>query len=234
MVSVNDSCCSFSLVRKLKRGDTREDSYRFMSYQNKKNADGSTVVYERWISPNAYENECKKRLEYAKKKYYEKRNDPEYINKKREYWQRPEVQKRKKQYNQNRVNTPEKKERRKAYCKQLLQQRMKDPVVKLKVKIRSTISKKFARKGFKKNNKAESILGCSFSFFKSYIEARFKNGMTWENYGEWHFDHIIPLATANTEKEVIELNKYSNFQPLWKIENILKRDKLPQEQLNLI
>ena len=234
MIFVGDSYCTSTLDRKRKRGDTREDGYRFMSYQKRKNADGSPVIYERWISQKAYENDCKKRLEYAKKKYYEKRNDPEYINKKRKYWQRPEVQERKKQYNQNRVNTPEKKERRKAYCKQLLQQRMKDPVVKLKAKIRSLISKKFTKKGFKKNNKAEIILGCSFSFFKSYIEAKFQNGMTWQNYGEWHFDHIMPLATARTEKEVMQLNKYTNFQPLWAIENILKRDKLPNQQLNLI
>lgn len=229
MVSLNDNSAAISSCRNLKRGDTRDDGYRFMSYQKRKNIDGSIAVYERWASPQVYENECKKRLEYATKKYYEKRNDPEYINKRKEYWQRPEVQKRKKQYNQNRINTPEKKARRKAYCKQLLQERMKNPVVKLKAKIRSLISKKFRRKGFKKNNKAEKILGCSFSFFKSYIESRFKDGMTWENYGEWHFDHIIPLATANTEKDVMELNRYTNFQPLWKSENMLKRDNVPQQ-----
>ena len=234
MVSVNDSCCSSSVVRTLKRGDTREDGYRFMSFQKRKNKDGSPVIYEKWVSPQVYENEGKKRLEYAKKKYYEKRNNPEYVKQKKDYWKLPEVQARKKQYNQNRVNTPEKKERRKAYCKQLLQQRMKDPVVKLKAKIRSLISKKFTKKGFKKNNKAEIILGCSFLFFKSYIEAKFQNGMTWKNYGEWHFDHIMPLATANTEKEVMQLNNYTNFQPLWGIENILKRDKLPNQQLLLI
>jgi hypothetical protein len=44
----------------------------------------------------------------------------------------------------------------------------------------------------------------------------------------------MPLATANTEKEVMQLNNYTNFQPLWGIENILKRDKLPNQQLLLI
>ncbi len=234
MVSVNDNCCSSSVVRKRKRGDTREDGYRFMSYQKRKNKHGSFVTYERWVSLESYQNDYKKRLDHASKKYNEQKNDSEYLRKKKEYWKRPEVQERKKQYNQNRVNTPEKKERRKAYCKQLLQQRMKDPVVKLKVQIRSLISKKFTKKGFKKNNKAEIILGCSFLFFKSYIEAKFQNGMTWKNYGEWHFDHIMPLATANTEKEVMQLNNYTNFQPLWGIENILKRDKLPNQQLLLI
>lgn len=38
--------------------------------------------------------------------------------------------------------------------------------------------------------------------------------MSFENYGKWHLDHIIPLSTAKTEKEVIILNHYTNFQPL--------------------
>jgi hypothetical protein len=234
MVSLNDSCCLSSLGRKLKRGDTREDGYRFMSYQNKKNVNGLPVVYEKWLSPEAYENDCRKRLEYAKEQYYKKRNNPEYVKQKKDYWNRPEVQARKKQYNDNRVNTPDKRKRRNEYCRKLAKQRKQNPVVKLKTSIRSLISKKFTRKGFKKNNKAEIILGCSFSFFKSYIEARFQDGMTWDNYGEWHFDHIIPLAIARTEKKVMQLNHYTNFRPMRASDNMKKSNKMPSEQLALI
>ena len=50
--------------------------------------------------------------------------------------------------------------------------------------------------------------------------------MTWENTSKWHKDHIIPLSTAKTYEEVIALNHYTNFQPLWSEDNILKSDRL--------
>ena len=46
--------------------------------------------------------------------------------------------------------------------------------------------------------------------------------MTFENYGSWHLDHIKPLALAESEEDVILLNHYTNFQPLWAIDNFKK------------
>lgn len=43
--------------------------------------------------------------------------------------------------------------------------------------------------------------------------------MTWENHGEWHLDHIKPLAMASTEQEIMEFCHYSNYQPLWAFDN---------------
>jgi len=55
--------------------------------------------------------------------------------------------------------------------------------------------------------------------------------MTWENYGTyWHIDHKIPIAVFNYEKpEDIDFRlcwSLKNLQPLEKIENIKKKDKL--------
>ena len=51
--------------------------------------------------------------------------------------------------------------------------------------------------------------------------------MTWDNYGKygWHIDHIIPLGTAKTEKDLEKLLHYSNTQPLWAEENLSKSKK---------
>jgi len=57
------------------------------------------------------------------------------------------------------------------------------------------------------------------SDFKLKIESLFKVNMTWENYGEWEIDHIIPLSKGG-EHDV------NNLQPLWKNENRRKYNKL--------
>jgi hypothetical protein len=50
--------------------------------------------------------------------------------------------------------------------------------------------------------------------------------MTWDNHGEWHYDHIYPVSLAENETHLIELNHYTNFQPLWAIDNIQKGCKI--------
>lgn len=101
-----------------------------------------------------------------------------------------------------------------------------DEMYALKVKMRSVIKKAFDRNGYKKRSKSQSIIGCSFEELKIHLESQFQSGMTWENRSEWHIDHIIPLATAKTEEDVIRLNHYTNLQPLWAADNLRKSDKL--------
>ena len=69
------------------------------------------------------------------------------------------------------------------------------------------------------------MLGIDLGGFQAYIESKFQEGMTWENYGQWHIDHIKPLSLATTEQEVVELNHYTNLQPLWAIDNLKKSNK---------
>jgi len=69
-------------------------------------------------------------------------------------------------------------------------------------------------------------LGVSFDELNIYLEQKFKNNMSWENYGEWHIDHIIPLSSAKTEKEIYELCHYTNLQPLWAEDNLKKGCKV--------
>ena len=83
----------------------------------------------------------------------------------------------------------------------------------------------FRRKGFVKKGRTEALLGCSFEEARRHIEKQFKPGMSWENRSEWHIDHIIPLASAKTEEEVIKLCHYTNLQPLWARENLRKGAK---------
>ena len=78
-----------------------------------------------------------------------------------------------------------------------------------------------------KNNKSWiKYVDYSVEELKIHLGNKFREGMSWDNYGEWHLDHIIPISSANTEEEIIKLNHYTNFQPLWAIDNIKKGNKI--------
>jgi hypothetical protein len=51
--------------------------------------------------------------------------------------------------------------------------------------------------------------------------------MKWDNYGEWHIDHIKTCASFDLSKSEEQHNcfHYSNLQPLWAIDNFRKHDK---------
>ena len=111
-----------------------------------------------------------------------------------------------------------------------------DKVFRFRNSLRQLIITSFKRGSFnyKKKTKTEFILGCTILEFRNYIESKFTKGMNFENHGEWHLDHIIPLASATTEEEIINLNHYTNFQPLWAEDNRSKGKKIIEKQLTLI
>ena len=123
------------------------------------------------------------------------------------------------------------------YSKNYILKRLKsDPIFKFSTNLRALIRQSFKRNGnkYEKKSKTENILGCTVKDFKNYITLKFSKGMSLNNHGEWHLDHIIPLATAKTEEEIIRLNHYTNFQPLWAKDNLIKGDKIIEQQLTLI
>lgn len=115
---------------------------------------------------------------------------------------------------------PAMRERANTYRKPWHAEKMKnDPAYAMSIIVRGSIRGVVARMGYTKRNRTYEILGCSWEFFKGYIEAKFQDGMTWDNRSEWEIDHIIPVSSAATEAEVLSLNHYRNLQPLWKWQN---------------
>jgi hypothetical protein len=111
--------------------------------------------------------------------------------------------------------------------KQYIYNRSKtDYIFKFSCNVRSLINGSFRRgtNQFKKSAKTENILGCTIEEFRNYIESKFTEGMNWKNRDKWHLDHIKPIALAESEEDIIKLNHYTNFQPLWAIDNIRKKD----------
>ena len=154
------------------------------------------------------------------KKEYAIKNREHLLEKRRERYLTIEKEANKQRYLQNKEKYYSK---RKQWHDKKLET---DPLYAMKLKVRHMISGSFKRKNISKNDKTEEILGCSIEEFIVYLQSKFEDGMTLENHGEWHIDHIIPLATAQTEEDVIKLCHYTNLQPLWAKDNLTKKDRL--------
>lgn len=78
-------------------------------------------------------------------------------------------------------------------------------------------------------NTTKDFLGCTFEELKEHLESQFTEGMSWDNYGEWHIDHIIPCAFFDLTKpshQKVCFN-WQNLQPLWESDNCSKRQSIP-------
>ena len=127
-------------------------------------------------------------------------------------------------------------------CKQCLTKRNNDWIKKKRItddsfrfimSARQLIYLSLKNKGYKKGSKSEQMLGCEWDFFREYIERQFQSGMSWNNYGKWHLDHIYPISKATSYEMALELNHYTNFQPLWAFDNISKNNKVVEHQRKL-
>lgn len=132
-------------------------------------------------------------------------------------------EKSKQRYRENREkNLDLEREKKRDY----ISKKLEDPLFNLIFKVRSLIRNSFKRKFTHKSKKTIEILGCSFEEFKLHLESQFDENMNWDNHGSyWHIDHIKPISLAQNEKEVYDLNHYTNFQPLFWLDNITKSNK---------
>lgn len=102
-----------------------------------------------------------------------------------------------------------------------------DIIFKLRKRLRNRL-RDALNNGYKSGS-AVRDLGCSIPELKNYLESKFQEGMTWENWSfkGWHIDHIIPLDFFNLQNrdEFLKACHYTNLQPLWSSDNIRKKNK---------
>lgn len=117
-------------------------------------------------------------------------------------------------------------EYRKKYAKERMEN---DLQFRLIVNHRKRVSAIFKDLKISKKKSSTDILGAEVVLVIKHIEIQFQQGMSWENYGEWHIDHIIPLSSANNNYELEALFYYKNTRPMWEKENLLKSNKYNEE-----
>jgi hypothetical protein len=160
---------------------------------------------------------------------------------------RKKIQKQQKEYkikNKNNLNeynkqwrkdNPDKvfeirKKYRKKYRDKINKRRRQKLKENINFRLRTIISNRIrmALSRGSKNSTAYDLTGCSWEDLKLYLESRFTVGMSWDNFGEWHIDHIKPCCSFDlTDREQQKLCfHYTNLQPLWAIDNLKKSGKL--------
>ena len=101
-----------------------------------------------------------------------------------------------------------------------------DQMYRMRHYLRARLYDALKKKSWYKTTHFSNYIGCTLEELIKHMESKFTSGMSWENQGEWHIDHIIPLSSASTPEELYKLCHYTNLQPLWAKDNLQKSDKL--------
>jgi hypothetical protein len=158
-------------------------------------------------NPLGIVKECKECRSVKSKKYYNR--NKEVIKKKTNDY-----------YIQNKSTV---KEKRKEYSKRRLQTDIKYKIAR---NLRNRLYYALQFKEWKKNTHFSQYIGCDLSQLKQHLESLFKPGMNWDNYGEWHIDHIVPLSKSENEETMYKLCHYTNLRPEWSKDNIKKHNEV--------
>jgi len=183
---------------------------------NSDNREKRRVIAKRYCDTNREKIKDNARVRYA--------SDPKKNNEKSKNWRLANADQMKKYYREYRINNRDKVRECKNLCES--NRRKNDPDYLMLCRLRGRMSMKIKR-GTKSAHTVE-LLGCSVPEFRHHLEQQFKPGMTWDNYGKWHIDHIRPCASFDLsipEHQRACFN-WTNLQPLWAEENHKKSDKM--------
>ena len=114
------------------------------------------------------------------------------------------------------------KKRRKRINKYCRDRKRNDPSFRLRCNLKSRIYDSLKR--VSKSARTMELISCTIEELWSHLESRFEPGMTRENYGKWHVDHIKPCASfdlTDPEQQRVCFH-HLNLQPLWASDNISK------------
>lgn len=205
-----------TFVWRWKRWDVRADGKVFWQYTPNRKPQEAWVTWESAIKRNESVKKTAKR---------QRLKNPEKHNLSNKQWRiinrDRHNQNAKDYYQKNRKHANEVKRKRR------MDRRKTDVLYAFSVGVRALITKSFRERGYSKTSKSQEIIGCDWESLKSHIECQFANGMNWDNRNQWHIDHIVPLASAQTPEDVVRLNHYSNLRPLWAIDNLKKGARIP-------
>lgn len=174
-----------------------------VSDRNKERGQERYLLFKEWASKN------KDKIRVSRTRYYQKNREKILSQRKK-----------------NRASNLQKhREIRNSYDRKKIDSDVNYKLAKnLRNRMRMAIKRRY------KSGSAVRDLGCSIDFLKIYLESKFLDGMSWDNWSKtgWHIDHIIPLSSFDLTNRIdfLKACHYSNLQPLWATDNLSKGDFL--------
>lgn len=224
------------IVSKKKRGEVREDG---MVYWGK-----ASNGKEQWFSREEFDIRYEKFKSYKKAQYqkivaanpeiyrgYSRKFAAKHPEKKKECynnWRKKNMERCAADARKWAAANPEKTKqwRRDRENKR----RAEDPLFAMKKRLSVRIRHAFRSVGLVKGDLTYDLLGCDGQFLRDHIASTFTEGMSFDNRHLWQIDHVIPLASAKTEEDLVRLCHWSNLQALWTPDNRRKGDKMPEDR----
>jgi hypothetical protein len=234
------------ITKKCCRCDIEKDFSEFNN--SKRNKDGKSGVCKicenirgkQYRTENSEKETKRRKIRYykdveknnEKSKLWNKNNSKKLfelrklnIEKKREYDKRYRIINKEKRNEYKKMYSEKNREKINQYY---TDRKKTDPLFKLSHLVRGRIYTFLKLRNIKKSIKTFDIVGCSPEFLREHLEKQFTKEMSWNLIGRHiHIDHIIPLSSATTEEEIYNLCHYTNLQPLWAKDNLVKGNKLP-------
>jgi hypothetical protein len=174
---------------------------------NKKHYENNKAAYLKYASDQSKTPERKK-----KQKEYAQNNKAAIAKYQKEYREKNKIKLKEKQRLYNPIRLKRHKERLKT-----------DPDYKIRKIYRNVLRSMIARLKLNKGSKkTHELLGYNHHQLRERIESIFLDEMSWDNYGEWHIDHIKPISAFEIGTPMNIVNGLDNLQPLWKIDNLKK------------
>jgi len=168
-----------------------------------------------------YKNQCKECCNSNFSKYYHGKANEKIKAQKKKYGKSEKGRKIKSEYNQKYKNRKNELEFIRA---------REDKAFRLNRKMRVSMNHSLKYNGSKNGFHWFDLVNYDVNDLIKHLEKQFQDGMSWDNYGEWHIDHKIPISVFNfSSPDHIDFKKcwaLKNLQPMWASENISKHNKI--------
>lgn len=198
--------------------------------RNTYNREKSREIGHDVLSRRAIERKGKEEYKKQSRDYY-LRNKEATIKRNNE-WRKRNPEARKKEYSRNKAAAIERSrkwvkenpEKRKQVARDYAKRFYNDPENRPVIISRKLLSRVLSLTGKRKNTKTEKELGYTHAELKAHLERNFLEGMSWENHGEWHVDHVIPVSEMVSLGVTCpkKINALKNLLPVWASDNLKK------------
>jgi membrane-associated HD superfamily phosphohydrolase len=155
-------------------------------------------------------------------------SNKEYMSNKSKTWYEQNKEHRKEYLKEYRENNVDKiKQIKRDYERN---RKARDPLYKLISNFRTAIYQVLKESNVEKNKHYFDILQYTPEQLILHLENKFTDKMSWDNYGDWHVDHKLPITNYNIQEmgdsEFMKCWSLDNLQPMWGVDNIKKSNKL--------